>query len=378
VYSLVVARSVESGSEFFDELIEKEVGNFCKSPGQSQMTDKNFYCFTCKPKGRGVPDVGREHCVKCNDEFCFDCFYGNGGYSCDGAGCEKGPLCGACDDYHAFCDVCTETFCYDCFAEKKLGNYCYDCGVETCGDCTKGEFSECEHCEDRFCQACRVKKGVFCSSATCGLPIHPVSYDFVQDLFLLGAKFDAVDSNGRSALHHAAMEFERDSCRLLISLGLDPAALDNSGSSALDCLRVSITDIDGHIDEEGKEAVVQELAERRRAYLQNVCDSNWAKNKDLLMTLVGTGLRPTAQQAAAAAALQAASDKSAKLPGIPRKTKAQNIAYLNQAIFGTEGLLRRVVELIPIDENHPRIVPYLADWAGSSQSQGSDNDSNGY
>ena len=95
------------------------------------------------------------------------------------------------------------------------------------------------------------------------------------------------------------------------------------------------------------------------------------------MTLVGTGLRPTAQQAAAAAALQAASDKSAKLPGIPRKTKAQNIAYLNQAIFGTEGLLRRVVELIPIDENHPRIVPYFADLAlaGSSQSQGSDNDS---
>ena len=221
------------------------------------MTDKNFYCFTCKPKGRGVPDVGREHCVKCNDEFCFDCFYGNGGYSCDGAGCEKVPLCGACGDYHAFCNVCNDTFCSDCFAEKKLGNYCYDCGVETCGDCTKGEFSECEHCEDRFCQACRVKKGVFCSSATCGLPIHPVSYDFVQDLFLLGAKFDAVDSNGRSALHHAAMEFERDSCRLLISLGLDPVALDNSGSSALDCLRVSITDIDGHIDDEGKEAVVQ-------------------------------------------------------------------------------------------------------------------------
>ena len=35
-------------------------------------------------------------------------------------------------------------------------------------------------------------------------------------------------------------------------------------------------------------------------------------------------------EVAALAAQQAASDKSVKLPGIPRKTKAQNIAFLNQ------------------------------------------------
>lgn len=337
------------------------------------MTEnKDFYCFTCKPKGRGVPDAGRSFCVECKDEFCFDCFYSNGGFECDT--CEGiGPLCGKCVDWHSYCEVCSGEFCRKCFIEKKNGNFCYDCGAETCGDCTKGEFSMCDHCEDRFCQACRVKKGVFCSSATCGLPICPVSYDFVQDLYLLGAKFDAVDLNGRTALHHAAMECEQDSCRFLISLGLDPATLDNSGSSALDCLRVGLTDLVADIGDEGMEASIQSLVEHRRAYLQNIRDANWAKNKDFIMTLVGSGLRPTAEQAAAAAAVQAASDKGVKLPGIPRKTKTQNIAYLNQAIFGNEGLLRRVVELIPIDENHPRIVPYLVDSFGSSTS---DLDSN--
>ena len=53
---------------------------------------------------------------------------------------------------------------------------------------------------------------------------------------------------------------------------------------------------------------------------------------------------------AALAAQQAASDKSVKLPGIPRITKAQNIAFLNQAVFGCENehlFLRRIVGFIP-------------------------------
>jgi hypothetical protein len=47
---------------------------------------------------------------------------------------------------------------------------------------------------------------------------------------------------------------------------------------------------------------------------------------------------------------QAASDKSVKLPGIPRITKAQNIAFLNQAVFGRENehlFLRHIVGFIP-------------------------------
>ena len=54
----------------------------------------------------------------------------------------------------------------------------------------------------------------------------------------------------------------------------------------------------------------------------------------------------------AQAAQQAASDKFTKLPGIPRKTKAQNIAYLNQAVFGRENehlFLRHIVGFIPRD-----------------------------
>ena len=67
-------------------------------------------------------------------------------------------------------------------------------------------------------------------------------------------------------------------------------------------------------------------------------------------TLTSSGLRPMNAEMAALAAQQAASDKSVKLPGIPRKTKAQNIAYLNQAVFGRENehlFLRHIVGFIP-------------------------------
>jgi len=67
-------------------------------------------------------------------------------------------------------------------------------------------------------------------------------------------------------------------------------------------------------------------------------------------TLTSSGLRPMNAEMAALAAQQAASDKSVKLPGIPRKTKAQNIAFLNQAVFGRENehlFLRHIVGFIP-------------------------------
>ena len=74
------------------------------------------------------------------------------------------------------------------------------------------------------------------------------------------------------------------------------------------------------------------------------------KNWPLMNTLTGSGLRPMNAEVAAQAAHQAASDKSVKLPGIPRNTKAQNIAYLNQAVFGRENehlFLRHIVGFIP-------------------------------
>ena len=86
---------------------------------------------------------------------------------------------------------------------------------------------------------------------------------------------------------------------------------------------------DVDLDEEKQEAVVQLLA-ARDAYKQRVREEHWKKNWPLMNTLTSSGLRPMNAEVAELAAQQAASDKSVKLPGIPRITKAQNIAFLNQ------------------------------------------------
>jgi hypothetical protein len=112
-----------------------------------------------------------------------------------------------------------------------------------------------------------------------------------------------------------------------VSRGLDPNITDNEGETALTLY--GRDDNPPLTDEEKQEAVVQLLA-AREAYEQRVRDEHWKKNWPLLNTLTSSGLRPMNAEVAALAAQQAASDKSIKLPGIPRKTKAQNIAFLNQ------------------------------------------------
>jgi len=79
-----------------------------------------------------------------------------------------------------------------------------------------------------------------------------------------------------------------------------------------------------------KQEAVDELLGAREAYEQRVRDEHWKKNWHLLNTLTSSGLRPMNAEVAALAAQQSASDKSVKLPGIPRTTKAQNIAFLDQ------------------------------------------------
>ena len=59
------------------------------------------------------------------------------------------------------------------------------------------------------------------------------------------------------------------------------------------------------------------------------------------------GMPSPAEERAALAAQQAASDTSVSLTGIPRDTPAKNIAYLNRAVFGHEGFLREIVSFIP-------------------------------
>ena len=151
-----------------------------------------------------------------------------------------------------------------------------------------------------------------------------------------GAQLTAVNENGRNALHCAARNAELDLCLFLVSRGLDPNIADNEGETALTLYGHYLAnnnpddeDEPPLTDEQKQEAVVELLA-AREAYEQRVRDEHWKKNWPLMNTLTSSGLRPMNAEVAALAAQQAASDKSVKLPGIPRITKAQNIAFLNQ------------------------------------------------
>ena len=168
-------------------------------------------------------------------------------------------------------------------------------------------------------------------------PLHDAGNVAIAILLLnRGAQLTAVDEDGQNALHGAARAAELDLCLFLVSRGLDPNIVDNEGETALTFYGSMFDDNDPDddneppmTDEEKQEAVVQILA-AREAYEQRVRDEHWKKNWPLLNTLTSSGLRPMNAEVAALAAQQAASDKSVKLPGIPRITKEQNIAFLNQ------------------------------------------------
>ena len=158
-----------------------------------------------------------------------------------------------------------------------------------------------------------------------------------------GAQLTAVDEEGLNALHYAAQCAILDVCLFLVSRGLDPNikfipqgnTAASEGETALTLYGRWLDDNEDEpplTDEEKQEAVVQLLA-AREAYEQRVRDEHWKKNWPLMNTLTSSGLRPMNAEMAELAAQQAASDKSVKLPGIPRITKAQNIAFLNQVNF---------------------------------------------
>ena len=187
-----------------------------------------------------------------------------------------------------------------------------------------------------------------------------------------GAQLDMTDMIGRNALHLAAFNDRPEVCALLIAKGFDPTVQDDKGRTALshygyfltddysgwadpnahetdelqqDCASMEFFDVDTFsfarlpFTDEAKQERVTQLK-------QLVVDYHWGRRAAFMHTLVGSGIRLTAAQTTEHALIQAASDKSAKIPPIPRKTKAQNIAYLNTQIFGAEGFVRKIAEYL--------------------------------
>jgi hypothetical protein len=105
---------------------------------------------------------------------------------------------------------------------------------------------------------------------------------------------------------------------------------------------------------EWKQAEVDDMLEARDKYVMLVREQKWTKNWPFLHALVGSRLRPTKAQIAEQAQAQVLLDKSVPLPPEPRETKAENIAYLNHAVLGHDGLVRRIASFMPSKEDEER------------------------
>ena len=77
-----------------------------------------------------------------------------------------------------------------------------------------------------------------------------------------------------------------------------------------------------------------------------VAERHWQRRKNAVLFLVGSKLRPMQRDAAAAKLAQEQVDKHAKLPGIPRRSKEENLAYLHKEVFGHEGIQRCLVGML--------------------------------
>jgi len=173
------------------------------------------------------------------------------------------------------------------------------------------------------------------------------------------ANLHAVNNQGLNALHCAAFYDHPEACLLLIAQGLDPAALDHDGDSALTGFGVWL---DGNAPENedvnfprtraelSPEAKTQRcalLTDAREAFLlQQRRDANWQRRFPFLDALVGSKLRATAAVAAQQKLALAAAGTSAKPVTVSRRTKAQNRDYLQRAVFSDEGFVRKIAAFL--------------------------------
>ena len=172
-----------------------------------------------------------------------------------------------------------------------------------------------------------------------------------------GARLNGVADHGYNALHYAAFNAQLDACLLLVDVhGLDPAALDNYGCSALTHYGhwLDVNDPEHppanagpdwrpRLTAEQKAEAVAQLKEARAEHLDRVRrEANWQRRRDFACSLVAAGLLPSAALRAEQQAAQALVDTAAAIPPIPRGTEEENKAYLFHAVYSEEGITRRV------------------------------------
>jgi len=82
-------------------------------------------------------------------------------------------------------------------------------------------------------------------------------------------------------------------------------------------------------------------------YNQRVREENWKKNKPFIMTLRRNHLLFNNKEIAMHAFFQSTMNTSVPIPGIPRKTKKQNLEYLNKAVLGNIFIVKLIASFIP-------------------------------
>jgi hypothetical protein len=203
------------------------------------------------------------------------------------------------------------------------------------------------------------------------------SLETVTLLFNRGANIHARDNSGWNALMNASWKNHADIVSYLADKGTDIHVRSNDGEDAL-LLAALKGNIDIALELIARQADARVVGNKNRTALTSfglraflplsdnqqqkqarliaawlagphpsqVAERNWQRRKKAVLFLVGSKFRPMQRDAAAAKLAQEQVDKHAKLPGIPRRSKEENLAYLHKEVFGHEGIQRCLVGML--------------------------------
>ena len=143
----------------------------------------------------------------------------------------------------------------------------------------------------------------------------------------------------------AALYGRIDTCIMLIGRQADARVTDNDNHSALTHFgNWTVHRLSAEEEQEKQARLI--AAWLAGPHPSQVAERHWQRRKNAVLFLVGSKFRPMQRDAAAAKLAQEQVDKHAKLPGIPRRSKEENLAYLHKEVFGHEGIQRCLVGML--------------------------------
>ena len=168
--------------------------------------------------------------------------------------------------------------------------------------------------------------------------------DIVCFLADKGTDIHVRSTNGRDALLLAAQWGRIDIALELIARQADARMVSNKNQTALTHFGFRRSDLSASQQQEGQARLI--AAWLAGPHPSQVAERHWQRRKNAVLFLVGSKFRPMQRDAAAAKLAQEQVDKHAKLPGIPRRSKEENLAYLHKEVFGHEGIQRCLVGML--------------------------------